>query len=261
MISKEPKKTGLALGGGVVYGAAHIGVLRAIEENKIRVDHISGTSIGALVGTLYAFGFDWRQIRDITKDLRWLKIAAVKLSKYGLLSNRKLRDLVLKHIGDVHFTDANLPLSIMATNIDNGEKVVIESGRVAEAVMASTCIPGLFAPVIKEKAMLVDGGLVENVPVSPLQKAGLEHIIAVDLNAGMGIERPSSIIDIMLNSFELMLNSAAFMHTQQADIMICPDLSAFKRTDFDKMESMIDVGYESAMRAFNKEKEFQAITE
>ncbi|MBI1307242.1 MAG: patatin [Bacteroidetes bacterium] len=244
----KSEKIGLALGGGVVYGSAHIGVLRALEERDIKVDHVSGTSIGALVGALYVFGLTWQQIRAIALELKWLNIATVRISKYGLLSNHKIKNLVMDHIGDVNFEDAPIPLSVVATNIENGKKVIIESGKVADAVLASTCIPGVFAPYLHNKKMLVDGGLVENVPISPLRKAGADSVIAVDLNGSLGIEKPSSIVDVLMNSFELMLNSASSIHARDADVLISPDLSPFSRTDLDRVEEMIEVGYLSAIK-------------
>jgi len=141
------KKIALALGGGAVLGAAHVGVLRALTELDITVSMISGTSIGAFIASLYAFGKSWQEIRDIVYDLDWLDMTSLALSQYGLLSNRKIAGIVVALLGDKNIEEAPIPLSIVATDIGTGKKVILAKGDVALAVMASSCIPGLFKPV------------------------------------------------------------------------------------------------------------------
>ena len=128
------KKTGLALGGGAVLGAAHIGVLRAIKEHNIQIEYISGTSIGAFVAAFYAFGKDWEEIRDIAMELNWMDISALTLSRYGLLSNEKIKKLLNKHIGNKNIEDAEIPLAMVAADASTGEKVILNKGPVAGAV-------------------------------------------------------------------------------------------------------------------------------
>ena len=144
---KNSSKIGLALGGGAVLGAAHVGVLRAMEEFDIEINYITGTSIGAFVAAFVAFGKKWPEIEEIASELKWMDITGVTLSKYGLLSNEKLGNLIIKHIGDKNIEDAEIPLAMIATDIETGEKVILDKGPVAEAAMASTCIPGIFKPV------------------------------------------------------------------------------------------------------------------
>ena len=99
IFKKKKKKIGLALGGGAVLGAAHVGVLRALKENNIEVSYIAGTSIGAFVGAFYAFGKNWEDINKIASELKWIDITGISLSRYGLLSNEKMGVLIKKHIG------------------------------------------------------------------------------------------------------------------------------------------------------------------
>src|SRR6056297_1172026 len=167
---KKNKKIGLALGGGAVLGAAHIGVLKALKEHDIQICFVSGTSIGAFVAAFVAFGKTWKEIEEIAKDLNWLDVTSISLFQSGLLSNKKMVELIANHIGDVNIEDANIPAAMIATDITTGKKIVINKGKVAQAVMASTCIPGIFAPVEIGDKLLVDGGIVENVPITPLEK-------------------------------------------------------------------------------------------
>ncbi len=179
----ENIKVGLALGGGAVLGAAHIGVLNALEEYGISVNYVAGTSIGALIAAFLAFGKGWQEITEIVKDLNWLDISGISLSQFGLLSNKKLGRLIIENLGDVNFNEAFIPIAMVAMDISTGEKIVLKKGSLAAAIMASTCIPDIFVPVEINGKLLVDGGIVENVPVTTLKDMGADMIIGVDLNA------------------------------------------------------------------------------
>lgn len=239
-------KIGLALGGGAVLGAAHIGVVRAIEELEIDVEHIAGTSIGALVGAFYAFGKKWEDIEEIALELEWIDIGGVSLSRYGLLSNEKLGKLITKHLDDKQIEDADVPLAIITTDITNGEKVIFEKGSVADAIMASMCIPGIFQPVELNGKMLVDGGVIENVPISSARELGAEYIIGVDLNAKHTYQKPKHILDVILNSFHFLMKNSGKLHVQKADFLLEPDLSSFNRSDMGQVKDLIEKGYQDA---------------
>ena len=240
------RKIGLALGGGAVLGAAHIGVLKALEESEIEIDSITGTSIGAFVATLFAFGITAREIEVIVTELGWLDISKFALSKYGLLSNAKLGEAVRSIIGDVTFADANISLAVIATNIATGKRVVLDQGDVAEATMASTCLPAVFAPVEIDGQMLVDGGLVENVPLSPLRTMRANYIIGVDLNAKRKYEKPGDMIDVLMNALDIAIDNSTRLQTKNVDLLITPEVFHFSRTDRDNIERLVKVGYKAA---------------
>lgn len=245
--------TGLALGGGAVLGAAHIGVLRALEETQIEIDVVAGTSIGSLVGALYAFGMPWQEIEAITLDMNWLDISRLSLSKYGIMNNSKVKRLLRKYLGDVHFDQARKPLYVVAADIQNGEKVVINSGKVADAVMASTCIPGVFAPIDQGDRMLVDGGIMENVPVKTLQDAGVDRIIAVDLQANKSFAKPQNLRDVLVSTVLLSMMHTSALQKHPADLIIEPDLSRFNPYNTKQVPELIEQGYQdgiSALKAF-----------
>ena len=242
------KKIGLALGGGAVLGAAHIGVLKALKENDVNIACIAGTSVGAFIGAFFAFGVEWDEIDRIARNLKWLDVSRMSISQYGLLSNRKLGDLLIEHVGDVSFDQAVIPLAMVAADISTGEKVVIREGSISSAAMASSCIPGIFVPVEMNGRLLVDGGIVENVPISPLQEMKVDLIIAVDLNSGLREERPGNIVEVLLRSFNFMLASATRLQIEGADILIQPDLSAFNMYDMDQSGNLFEAGYLEAMK-------------
>lgn len=247
MTKKQTKKaTGLALGGGAILGAAHIGVLQAIEEREIELSCISGTSIGAFIAALYAFDIKPKEIEDIVLDLDWLSVSRLSLSKFGLLSIDKLGESFKKAAGDVQFEDAKIALAVVATDIGKCEKVVLTEGNVAEAVTASACVPGIFIPVEIDQRMLVDGGLVENVPVSPLKDLQAEHVIGVDLNAKRTYKKPEDVIDVLANAFDIAIDNATRIQTEESDVLIAPELTAYSRTDTGRIRELIKEGYDAA---------------
>lgn len=246
------KKIGLALGGGAVLGAAHIGSLRAIDDCEIKISYITGTSIGAFVAAFFAFGKDWEQIRAIASELKWLDITGISLSRYGLLSNKKLGELITKHIGDKNIEEAHIPLAIITTDITTGEKVVLDKGSVAQAVMASTCIPGIFEPIEINGKMLMDGGIVENVPVPTVRKMGADYVIGVDLNAHHAFKKPNNILDVIINSFLFLMQQADKIQAQDADLLIKPNLSRFNWTDTNQVDELMKRGYEDSKKMLEK---------
>lgn len=236
---------GIALGGGSVLGAAHIGVLKALEESGIQPNFISGTSIGAMVAAFYAFGVDTDTIQEIAKDLKWMDISRISISGMGLLSNDKLGNVLDKKIGKRNIEESKISLAIVATDLSNGEKVVLREGDLATAVMASTCIPGIFIPVETDGRILVDGGLVENCPTSVLEEMGADRIIAVDINARRLYKKPDDIIEVVTNAFDIAMENLSRPKSDGVDLLIRPKLTSYNRTDTgpEKILEIIEKGY------------------
>lgn len=248
----QSEKIGLALGGGAVLGATHVGVLKAIEEFNINLHCISGTSIGAFIAGLYAFGIPAADIEIMVGDLKWLDITGFAFSKHGFLSNEKLGDIIKECVGDAPIESAKIPVALVATAIGSGEKVILTEGDFSLGVMASTCVPGIFSPVKLKDRFLVDGGLVENVPLSALKSLGATVRIGVDLNANRRYQEPEDIIDVLSNAIDIAIDNATRMQTEAADILIAPDLNAFSRTDPEAAKKLIAVGYEAGYTELGK---------
>ncbi|PWW82280.1 patatin [Prosthecochloris marina] len=238
---------GLALGGGAVLGAAHVGVLRALDELAIEVHALSGTSIGSFIASLRAFGMGWREIENIALDLDWLDLSGLTLSQFGLLSNKKFGRIVRKLLGKRRIEEASVPLAIVATDIGSGEKIVLKQGDVAEAVMASSCIPAVFKPVEISERMLVDGVLMENVPLSPLLELGRRPFVCVDLMGSHIFRKPDNIVDLLLNAFYSTLKATTAMQTEEADLKIELDLGAFSLVDTRQVPQLIETGYRDSL--------------
>lgn len=243
---------GLALSGGAALGLAHIGVLQALDDNDIKPDCITGTSAGAFAGALYAFRVPFDTVREHAKELRWFNLSKFTLSKFGLVTPEGITKLTRKLIGDRKLEDADIPIAVLATDIVTGEKVVIREGDVAEAVTASCCIPGVFIPVTWNNRMVVDGGLVENIPISPLRAMGAKYIVAVNLHAQMKLEEPSDIIGVLVNSIAIAVEANRSIGIKDVDVMIEPQLAAYRGTDLKKEKDLYEEGYRAAESKLNE---------
>lgn len=182
--SSKPPKIGLALGSGSARGLAHIGVIRALRDADIQVDYVVGTSIGALVGAVYAAGkIDSLHSAYLAMD--WKKIAYffdVVFPKSGIIDGKKVADFMREYVHSSLIEELPMPFKAVATDFGSGEEVIFETGDLIEAVRASISVPGIFTPVRMHGRVLIDGGLVNPVPVNVVRNMGADIVIAVDLN-------------------------------------------------------------------------------
>jgi len=249
-LKKSDIKIGLALGGGTALGFAHIGVLKAFEDEGVPIDFISGTSAGAIIGSLYAFGVSFKDIEDEANNLNWKKAAKIHPSKLSIATNDAVKKILEKHIGKkADISDAKIPLAIVATDIESGAKIIFKSGNVIDTVLASSCLPGLFAPVQIQGMMLVDGGIVENVPVSPLKGMGADVIAGVNLLKYRKYSRPENIMGVLSNSFDMINHKISTQPISgSAHILIEPNLSGYYMGDIAKWREIADEGYKEAIK-------------
>ena len=210
---KEELKIGLALGSGAARGLTHIGVLKAIEENGIKIDYISGSSIGALIGGAYAIGMSVEEIENIALQTNWklmAKIFSPTISLSSLVNTNYLSEFLSTWFGNKTFDDLKIPFSAVTSDIQTGEMVVLEKGDLLSAIRASISIPILFSPVTIGKHKLVDGGLVNPTPVDVVKKMQMDKVIAVNLRRfgtyGIGQENGKQIIEVNKKVKELSLN-------------------------------------------------------
>ncbi|MBU0898310.1 MAG: patatin-like phospholipase family protein [Nanoarchaeota archaeon] len=209
MKNREPK-IGIALGSGGVKGLAHIGVLKVLEKNNIPIDFISGTSIGSIVGAYYA----------LNKEINSLEKIVIHLSKYdliklidfasplkSLIAGNKLMNFIGKIIENKSFSDTQIPLVIIATDMCTGEEIQIKKGKLTDAVRASISLPGIFPPAKINGKLLIDGGIVNPTPVDIVKKMGADIVIGVDLTMKqyVKIENPN-IANTIMRAFEILRN-------------------------------------------------------
>ena len=256
------RKIGLALGGGAARGLAHIGVLEVLQKEGIPIDMIAGTSAGAAVGALYAQGKDAIQIKELALGLGWKKLAPLvdlSLPKTGFIRGKKIKDLLESFVGgDIQFADLKLPFACVATDIDTGEEIVLDHGSVSEAIRASISIPGIFTVVSHEGRYLVDGGLVNPVPVSTIKRMGADFIIAVNVIPDVTeradrlkkeqteVPREPNIINIIMQSIYIGTYSLVRASLKEADIVIEPHVAHTGIGDFRRARELILQGHLAA---------------
>ncbi len=260
------RSAGLALGGGGARGWAHIGVLLALAEKDIRITHIAGTSIGAFVGAFHATN-KLDVLRKEFLDFNWkrgLGYFTSVPSKTGLLNGRKISSFLEDHLGIAALEDTSTPFCTVATDLRTGKEITLHRGSITEAVRASIAVPGIFTPVSKDNFLLVDGGLVNPVPVSTVRKMGAGQVIAVDLNMIptdpkipllIENEQPNvlKIIGAAANIIEAGLTEKRLAE-EPPDLLIRPDLAHISYLDFSKGEECIRLGFEATIHALSQKR-------
>lgn len=240
-------RLGLALGGGFARGLAHIGVLKVLEENQVRINHLAGTSVGSLIAGAYASGVPLEEIRAVACRVQWKDFGQWTLSRMGLATNQRLEAFVRRVFRAMRFEDLKIPLAIVATDLLNGRAVVFTSGALGLAVRASCAYPGLFLPVAYEGGWLVDGGLVTEVPTCACKDQGAEIVVGVALqNLKFGAE-PKSVVDVLGRSFNIAQQAAEPVWRECADLVVEPEVSEFRWDDFARCDELMAAG-EAAMR-------------
>jgi len=241
----KKKKVGLALGGGYARGLAHIGVLEVFEKEGIPVDMIAGTSIGALVGALYARNKSVASLKQQANNLDWIGVTSLvdlTIPRSGLISGNRVTNLLKHLMGDAKFNDLQIPLSCVAADIITGDEIDISTGSVLEAVRASISIPIIFKTVNKDNRFLVDGGLVNPVPVNVVKKMGADFVIAVDVNPSRHEraeyltnneeEKEPSIFQVIVQSIYITTYLTARAVSEGADAVIHPKIAHIGPGDF-----------------------------
>ncbi len=247
-MAEQSKKVALALGAGAARGFAHIGVLKLLEEEGIKVDMVAGTSMGAVVGAFYCSGMSLRMMERLarfTQRNHWVDLTFPRL---GLICGDKLEQFINIFIRGATFEQLKTPLAVVATDICSGNRVVFDNGPVARAVRASAAIPAIFVPVEHEGMTLVDGAVVERVPVQTAREMGAEVVIAVDVGVYVDNVKVHHVLDVILQCIDIMARDLCRIGTAQADLVILPQLNNIAPGQFHKAEEAIAAG-EAAARA------------
>jgi len=251
LFRKKPK-IGLAFGGGGARGFSHIGVIKAFEEFGLKFDYICGTSVGSLVGALYANGLGFEKMYKIAKKL---KTKDIKTNKIFFMPSKTdgIEDLIKQAVGDIDIQELKTPYSAIAVDIKSTKEVCISHGNLAKAVAGSCCVPGVFQPVEFGDRLLCDGGLQNTIPANIPRYFDCDYVIAVDCNSTRTYGTDSSkVIDVLACSIRVLMKSNAVKGYSCADVTIATDNKKFKSTKLDGMEEMIQEGYKNAVDAMPK---------
>jgi NTE family protein len=287
---------GLALGVGVAYGFCHIGVLKVIEEENIPLDVISGSSIGALVASLWAIGRSSAEILELTDEFKEPKhiwgMVDLTMPFLGFIKGNKVYNFLKRHLGNKTFHDVKLPLKIIASDIRRKEPRVLDKGLLVDAIMASCSMPGVFQPFKFKEEILLDGGMISPLPTESLFHMGVRKIIAVNVTPSsedilgqyekvknelnvtysdihkrrwFSLKQyfrnrlKTNILDIIFSSVELMQSALAQKEGQLADVILHPDVSGMHWLELHRAREFAKIGEEETRR--NLDKIWQVINE
>lgn len=280
---------GLALGVGVAYGFCHVGILKVIEEEKIPIDVISGSSMGAFIASLWATGRSSSEILDIAKEFKEPKhiwsLLDFTFPLLGFIKGNKLYNMFKSYLGGKTFYDVKIPLKIIASDVKRKKSIVFDKGPIIDALMASCAMPGVFAPVTTKGDMLFDGGVINPLPTEPLFEMGAKKIIAVNLTPSredlirqydqikqdlsvqvneikknewfnlkdyLRKKLKVNILDFIFSSFEIMQSEVALKEAQLADVVLHPDTSGLHWMELHKAEQFAKRGEEEARKNLDK---------
>lgn len=243
----ERPKIGLALGGGFARGIAHVGVLRAFEENKIPIDFIGGTSVGALIAAAYAGGSTLAEMEQVGLGTRFKDFGEWTISWKGLASDTRLQRYLRRLTPVRRFENLRIPLVIAATDLITAQPVYFTSGEIGPALCASCAYPGLFRPVEQNGRQLVDGFLAAPVPAEAVRKMGADFVVGVNLGGVVPGERSTNLFEIISRSFSILMLYAEAAWRPQADVVIEPNVIDFRWDDFPRTPELIASG-ETATR-------------
>jgi NTE family protein len=256
---------GLVLGGGAARGFAHVGVLMALEENKVPIHCIAGTSSGALAGGLFAAGVSATRLHALVSSLKWSSISSLSLPMLhlnslnhspltlplGFLDLDRLIEWIEEVVdGPLTFDQLNLPFAAIATDIVSGQMVIMNEGPLAPALRASCTVPGIFTPYRRNGRLLVDGGAINNLPVAAVQAMGAEYIIAVNLLAlpvGCQME-PPNVLEVSLTALYALIR-ASQNGIADADCLIEPEIAHISVADIGAAPALVEAGYVAAQAA------------
>lgn len=253
-VTETPKpKIALVLGGGAARGFAHIGVIRALEQEKIPIDMIVGSSVGSLIGAIYAshgnsFELEWTAFSLEREHVIDYTIISA-FTGMGPVKGDKLEDFVKATVPVANIEDLKLPFAAVATDLNRGTRVVLDHGSVARAVHASSAIPGVFNPVEHQGRLLVDGGVVENLPSSVARERGADIVIAVDISVNVVNFNITNLIDVMLQAVTIMSSENVKYTRKNADVLITPAVGDVGMLDFSQKKRCMQAGIEAAQLA------------
>ncbi|WP_445488445.1 patatin-like phospholipase family protein [Niallia sp. 03133] len=251
----QPPRIGLALGSGGARGFAHIGVIKVLREADIPIDYIAGSSIGAIVASLYGAGLDVERLYDLSKFFKRKFFLDFTVPRMGFIAGNKVKELIRLFTFGKNIEDLDIPVAIVAADLLSGEKVVFTEGPIAEAVRASISIPGIFVPEKIKGRLLVDGGVIDRIPVSVVKDMGADLIIGVDVANVKITTEITSIYDVIMRSLDIMQMELVNNREIASDCMIRPQVEIFNSKAFTNLKKIIELGEEETKKHLDDIKE------
>ncbi len=257
---KSDKKIGIALSGGGVRGIAHLGVLKALNENGIYPNRVSGTSAGAIAGAMYCHGYAPEEIIEIIIKTNYFKFMRPAISWTGILKMDIVEHLYQKYLPENDFSALKIPLTIAATDIKRGKVVYFSEGPLIKTIMASSCIPGMFDPIAIGDNYYVDGGVLNNLPVEPLDGI-CDVIIGVNCNHLPVEHNIKNIKSLIERTVIMSMNYNVYSRKNKCDYFIePPGLARYGVFDIKKSQEIFDAGYQETISKIKSHPEFQELS-
>ncbi|GAB3486769.1 patatin-like phospholipase family protein [Marinomonas epiphytica] len=237
----------IAFGGGGVRGYMHLGVIKALEENQIKADLVTGSSAGSVAATLYASGQPYEELEIIIDDLNELAITDFVISRRGIVNGQKLAEWVNQSVPQQQLSQMPIPIGITATDMTDFKSILIRDGNPGQAVQTSSTIPGAFIPVEHNDHLLVDGGVLHVVPVEYARSMGADIVIAVDIYCGNQPSAEVTSMKMQLAAFRLLACRLSEPEIQSADILVRPNYEPAEAGLFSDKSAAIQAGYDAMM--------------
>jgi len=252
VVVPEPR-VALVLGGGAARGFAHIGVIRILEQERIPIDLVVGTSVGSLIGAVYAsdrdsFDLEWTAFQLTQDDIFDFRLMNTVLGM-GYAKGERMEAWLTAKIRQKNIEQLKVPFAAVATDLNWGYKVVLDRGSVAKAVHASSAIPGVFEPVSHVGKLLVDGGVVDNIPIDVARQKGADIVVAVDISEDVGNTNIKNILDVLLQTTNIMFAENVAHLRGGADVLVTPKVGSVGMLDFTRKKECMQAGMEATRAA------------
>lgn len=241
---------GLVLSGGGARGISHLGAMKALDEWGIRCQHVSGTSVGAIIGAFYANGMSPDEILEVIVQTRILRSMRPAWTLRGLLRLDSIRLLLEKYIPHNNFSSLKLNLTVVATDLEKGKAEYFSSGELIPALLASSCVPGMFNPVEFNGCTYVDGGIMNNLPASPIRKQ-CDFVIGLHCNPIVTISPVSTFKTVLERTLLLAINGNCVNSKALCDVLIEPlELGNISTFEIARAKELVDIGYRFTKKNF-----------
>jgi NTE family protein len=253
LFDRKPYKIGIALSGGGIKGLCHAGVLKALEEQGVKPDIISGVSSGALVGALYADGYTPDEIAVLFEDINFRNMTKIRIPDGGFFKTDIFQNFLTEKLRAKTFEELKIPLRVVATNLDKGQSTIFSSGKLIEPIVASCCVPVLFSPKVINGVHYVDGGVLKNFPVSTIRN-DCEKVIGINASPLVADKYKPTIINVAARSYHFMFKANILYDKELCDLLIEPvDMGNYETFDVDKGREIFELGYQSARQILNSQ--------
>lgn len=239
---KDRKKVALVLSGGGALGFAHIGVIKVLQKYNIPIDMVVGTSMGSLVGASFCAGLTVEEMTEFACKFKTINMVDINFDISGLFSGKGVMKEVNKFLPDKNIENLDTAFACVATDLLNEKEIVFKVGPVRDAVRASISIPGIFVPIQTEEELMVDGGLLNNLPEDVAMGMGADIIISVDvLNKFRLDKKPKNMLETLIYSLAVSTKEIQSLKSNNADVLLRPDMKGLSQLTFAKDKTMIAI--------------------